>query len=336
MLFYALKTLVLFDFGSCLMYCNFVDNKVLDYNSILESCGVGRESVPAICKNIANLEEFYDSTDLISIYNYMLLSIEDPELLIQVIKYTDAHRATSTLNILLDMLLIKTNTNEGDDIDSLINVRAMCAKAISNYKDYSTVSSLLACLNNKNENYKVRLACADALGRIGDRYAVKPLINLVEDEEEKSVYLKESATFALGMLGDTSAIDPLVAILESKQGFLDKFSFLKEKIVEALGKLNFNNKKVIKALKNSLMDSSPMVRINAIEAIMNSEDDEAASLIKPCLNDEDDEVKKNALIALYNLIGRDILDEVIELPIYSEFLKSEAQDLINEYEVEDE
>ena len=163
-----------------------------------------------------------------------------------------------------------------------------------------------------------------------------PLIDVVSDEEEKSVYLKESATFALGMLGDTSAIDPLVAILESKQGFLDKFSFLKEKIVEALGKLNFNNKKVIKALKNSLMDSSPMVRINAIEAIMNSEDDEAATLIKPCLNDEDDEVKKNALIALYNLIGRDILDEVIELPIYCEFLKSEAQDLINEYEVEDE
>ncbi len=80
-------------------------------------------------------------------------------------------------------------------------------------------------MNNKHEHYKVRLACADALGRIGDKYAVKPLIDLVEDEEEKSVYLKESATFALGLLGDTSAIDPLVAILESKQGFLDKFTF---------------------------------------------------------------------------------------------------------------
>ena len=78
-------------------------------------------------------------------------------------------------------------------------------------------------MNSKDENYKVRLACADALGRIGDKYAVKPLIELLEDETEKSMYLKESATFALGMLGDTSAIDPLVAILESKQGFFDKF-----------------------------------------------------------------------------------------------------------------
>jgi len=85
-------------------------------------------------------------------------------------------------------------------------------------------------------------------------------------------------------------------------------------------------------LKNSLMDSSPMVRINAIEAIMNSDDESAVELIKPCLQDEDDEVKKNALIALYNLVGRDILDEVIELPIYTTFLKTEAESLISEYE----
>lgn len=309
-----------------------VDNEVLDYNSILNGCGVGTAPSQIVAKNIANLEEFYDSAELVSIYNYCLMNIEDPEVLVQVIKYTDAHRAASTLVILLEMLQLKTDNEE----ESLINVRAMCAKAISNYKDTSTVIPLLDCLNNKNENYKVRLACADALGRIGDKYAVKPLIDVVEDENEKSVYLKESATFALGLLGDTSAIDPLVSILESKQGFLDKFTFLKEKIVEALGKFSTKNKKVIKALKTSLMDSSPMVRINAIEAIMNSEDENSYKLIKPSLHDEDDEVKKNALIALYNLSGRDILDEVLELPVYSEYLKNEAQSLIDEYEENDE
>ena len=92
----------------------------------------------------------------------------------------------------------------------------------------------------------------------------------------------------------------------------------------------------MKALKSSLMDSSPMVRINAIEAIMNSEEPNAVELIKPSLNDEDDEVKKNALIALYNLIGRDILDEVIDLPIYTNYLKDVAKELIDEYEEEDE
>ena len=225
---------------------------------------------------------------------------------------------------------------ENDNIDELINLRVICAKSIAEYKTPSTVGALLYCLNNKNENYKIRLACADALGRIGDRYAVTSLINVVKDEEEKSVYVKESATFALGLLGDTSAIDPLVSIMESKQGIWDKFSFLKEKIVEALGKLNINNEKVLKVFKSSLMDSSPIVRINTIEALMNSEYEEAPQLIKKALCDSDEEVQRNALIALYNLSGRDILDEVISLPIYSEFLKNEAQDLINEYEEDDD
>ena len=172
-------------------------NEVLDYVNILNSCGIGIFSNQDAIKNIANLEEFYDSSQLISIYNYFLMNIEDPELLVQIIKFTDAYRASSTLAILLELLQIKTDTED----ENLIKVRVMCVKAIANYKDNSTVMSLLDCMNNKKEHYKVRLACADALGRIGDRYAVKPLIDLVEDEEEKSVYLKESATFALTLFG---------------------------------------------------------------------------------------------------------------------------------------
>lgn len=310
-----------------------MENEFIDVNNILEKCGLGNKSADIVLSNIAHLEEFYDEESLIHIYNYCLKNIEMPDILIQIIKYSDSHRAISTLNILLDLLLIKLNKNINNyDEDLLINLKVLCIKAIANYKDASTVSSILACMNNKKEHYKVRLACADALGRIGDRFAVRPLIDIVEDDEEKSVYLKESATFALGLLGDTSAIDPLIKILESKRGFLNGFSFLKEKIVESLGKLNINNKKVINALKNSLMDSSPMVRINAIEAIMNSDDENSIELIMPSLQDEDDDVKKNALIALYNLKGRDILDEVINLPIYSDFLKIEAKNLIDEYE----
>ena len=122
--------------------------------------------------------------------------------------------------------------------------------------------------------------------------------------------------------------------MDAKQGIWDKFSFLKEKIVEALGRLSINNRKVLHVFKNSLMDDSPMVRINAIEALMNSEYDEAAELIRTALHDSDEEVQRNALIAMYNLKGRDILDEVISLPSYSKFLKTEAQSIIDEYEEE--
>lgn len=303
---------------------------MLDFNEVISKCGLETESSQDVLKNLAGLEEFYETDEVIEIYNYLLNNVKDPELLMGVIRLSDMHRAESTLSILVDMLLMKSDGIT--DSDEYINLRALCAKAISNYKDTSTVGSLLFCLNNKNEDYKIRLACADALGRIGDKYAVAPLIDVVKDEEEKSVYVKESAAFALGLIGDASAIEPLVSIMEAKQGLWDKFSFLKERIIEVLGKLNIKNDRVLKVLKSSLMDSSSMVRINAIEALMNSEYEEAPELIHESLHDADEEVQRNALIALYNLQGRDVLDEVISLPGYSDFLKEEAKSIIEEYE----
>ncbi len=315
-----------------------MDNKkFIDVDLIISECGVDSDKDrDIVIQNIMNLENKYNFYELIQIYNQLLVTVKDPKILMNVITCADKFRDSSTLGPLVDLLLTKNNIDEHMEIDDLINLRVLCAKAISNHKDTSVVGALLYCLNNKNEHYKVRLACADALGKIGDKYAVAPLIDLVQDEEEKSVYLKESAASALGAIGDMRAIDPLVSILEAKQGFLDKFSFLKERVIEALGKLNLDNRKVLKALKKSLLDSSPMVRINAIEAIMNSDSDEAPELIKSCLKDEDKEVQKNALIAMYNLEGKDIIDEVLLSNEYSDYLKEEAQDLLNEYEANDE
>ena len=307
-------------------------NKVLDFSGILEECGIGKDVPSVVLSAVSALEEVYEADELVEIYNYILLNVKNPEILSGVIRLADAYRFETTLSVLIDLLLLKNIDNA--DLDEFINTRVLCAKAIANYKDTSTVGALLYCLNNKEENYKVRLACADALGRIGDKFAVAPLINVVKDENEKSVYVKESATFALGLLGDESAIDPLVSIMEAKQGLWDKFSFLKERIIEALGKLNINNRRVLKVLKEALMDSSPMVRINTIEALMNSEYEEASDLIRTALKDEDSEVQRNALIAMYNMKGRDILDEVVSLPGYSEFLKEEAKSIIAEYEDE--
>lgn len=314
------------------------NNLDLDLDFIKQSCGVGSEvDAEILIENLINLSDNYTDEELIQIYNHLMGTIYNPKVLMQLIRLSDKYRHPSSLEVLVNLLLMRINLeNTPYDFDDLVNVRVMCAKAIANIKDTSVVGSLLYCLNNKDENYKVRLACADALGKIGDKYAVAPLIDVMQDEEEKSVYLKESAVSALGILGDVRAVDPLVSILEAKQGFLDKFSFLKERVIEALGKLNVTDRKVMKALKNSLYDSSPMVRINAIEAIMNSEEDNAVELIKPCLKDDDNEVKKNAMVALYNLEGREILDEILSNPEYGEFLKIEAQNLIDEYEVEED
>lgn len=302
------------------------EKKVLDLNSIAMECKLLDEEASIVIQNIDSLENDYPEENLIIIYNHFLALSKNPDILMYIIRCADKYRDKSSLSVILDLLLDRENTT---------NLRVMCAKAIANFKDTSAVTPLLYCLNNKDENYKVRLACADSLGRIGDRYAVAPLINVVQDEEEKSVYVRESAAAALGMIGDLRAIDPLVSILESKKGFLDKFTFLKERVIEALGKLNLTSNRVFKALEHALTDESACIRINAIEALMDSEDERAYDLIKNMLGDLDEEVKKNALIALYNMVGQDILDEVIEGSEYCDFLKAEARSIIEEYEEEE-
>lgn len=312
----------------------------IDFEEIAKSCNIFENGYNEdIIAKIDSLKSKYDENELVSIYNYMLSKSQNPDVLMYLIRCCDEYRNPSTLEYLVDILLLKNVSGVDEELkEKFLNVRIMCAKAIGNQKNTSVVTSLLYCLNNKNENYRVRLACADALGRIGDRYAVAPLIEVIKDEDEKSVYLKEGATVALGLLGDSRALDPLVSIIEAKQGIMDKFSFLKERAIEALNKMGFGgNDRVFKALKSSLSDESSQVRIEAIEALMDSEHPQAFDIIKNVLEtDSDEEVKKNALIALYNMSGRSVLDEVLASSKYSEALKTAAFDIINEYESEDE
>lgn len=311
----------------------------IDLKLIAQKCGLfGSTDSGTVISNIEDLKVQYRDDELINIYNYMLSHAEDPDVLMYLIRCTDMYRDESSLEYLVDILLLKNPSFAQDDIkEKYNNVRVMCAKAIANQKNTNVVSSLLYCLNNKDEHYRVRLACADALGRIGDRFAVAPLIDVVTDEDEKSVYLRESAVSALGLLGDSRAVDPLVSILETKQGILDKFSFLKERAIEALIKVGLcDNERVFRALKNSLSDESSQVRINAIEALMDSEHPKAFDTIKNSLiNDKDEEVKKNAMIALYNMSDRKILDEIINSPDFSDNLKVEAVSILEECEQED-
>lgn len=287
---------------------------------------------------VEKIEKDYSGQELIEICNHILQIVNNPVVLMKVIVITDKFRDKSTLSPLLDILLMNNMPQTSqEDKDNYINVRVLSAKAIANLKDTSAVTALLYCLNNKEENYRIRLACADALGKIGDKYAVAPLIAVVTDQNERSVYVKESAASALGLIGDVSAIEPLVSILDANKGILNKFTFLKERVIEALGKIKLtNNDFVFNALRKSLVDESAQIRICAIEAIMNGEHPRAVEVIKPLLLDKDEEVAKNALIAIYNLDGKDILDEVINSSAYNENLKNEARNIIEEYENEEE
>ncbi len=310
---------------------------LLNLPEIANECRIASESDNSeTIKRINSLSEQYSADDLMIIYGYFIQHERNISVLMHLVRCLDKIRYAASLDILLNMLLMKGDFKTlSEQNDDYINLRILAVKAIANLKDTRAVVPLLDCLNNKHENYKIRLNCADALGKIGDKYAVVSLMEVVSDEEEKSVYIRESAATALGMLGDMRAVEPLVEILEGKKGLIDKFTFLKERAIEALGKFNFTNDRVFRALRTSLTDESPQIRINAIEALMNSEDERASELIKKMLHDKNEDVVKNAVIALYNLIGSDILFEIVEQDRYSEHCKYEAQNLIAEYETDD-
>lgn len=279
--------------------------------------------------------------ELAQIYSWVIENSFDIPLLSQTIKEIDKLRNPENLDVLIDFLISKTNdkfiTSKSEEND-FINLKVLAVKVIGNFQDKKAVPALLYCLNSKSENYKIRLCIAEALGKIGDKGAVESLINVVKDESEKSVYVRESAAKALGMLGDLKAIEPFILVLQSKKTFLDKFTFLKEQIIEAIGKLNApEDRRILEVLKDSLKDESAQVRLNAIESLSNSEYEEAGDLIQEMLFDEDDEVKKGAMISLYNMFGKskiaEILEEVDNLP---EVLAPLSSELLDMEEDEDE
>lgn len=313
-------------------------NNPLNLDCLIDECKLNSSSNSnEIINLIKLLDSKYDEDELAVIYNHFFDRCKDYNVLIFLIKQIDKLRNSSSVSVLVDTLIMREKFKDRiKDDDSRTQIRIMVAKTLANLKDNQAVYPLLYCLNNKDENYKIRLSCAEALGKIGDKYAVSPLVDLLEDETESSVYIKESAAFALGMIGDMKAVESLVSILESKKGIIDKFTFLKERAIEALNKINFKSDRVFRALKNSLIDESSQVRINAIEALMNTEDHRVVDLIKGMLNDSEQEVVKNAVIALYNLEGEEALVTIMKDANSSEFARIEAGNLLEEVTYEED
>lgn len=277
------------------------------------------------CAFFLNCKKFFPLGQNALIFNYILENKTNSRLLSLTIREIKSNKFITNFEPLLDFIL-KTN-----DID----LKTLAIKTISVFKNKKAIPILLECLRDKNSNYKVRFAAADSLGKIGDKTAFETLSMVACDSDEKSAYVKESAVIALGNLGDNRALDVFSSIMSSKQIFLDKFSYLKERVVEAISKLDVSkDNKALDILKNTILDSSPRLRISAIETLMNIESNESYSLIYDRLvYDDDFEVKKNALVALYNLSDRKILDEVVNGNFDNE-LKNFSLELIKEYEDE--
>ena len=304
-----------------------MDEKTLTKDTILYLEEEFKNEKLDISSFFNNVRKNHLPIEMALIYNYILENCKQNKLLNQTIREINKNKFIQNFEPLLDFIL---TTND-------LELKVLAIKTIPVFKNTKATEVLLACLRDKNSNYKIRFAAADALGKIGDVNAFETLGNIVCDEEENSAYIKESAVVALGNIGDKRALDVFSTILSSKKMFLDKFSYLKERVVEAISKLDVSKEdKAYEILQKSILEPSKNVRISSIEALMNLDTPKSYDLIYDRLIYDDDlEVRKNAIIALYNISDVKILKEVVEGDFPFE-LKEFAQELIIDYEDEDE
>lgn len=91
--------------------------------------------------------------------------------------------------------------------DNNVNVRNGAAISLASIGGPRVLDRLVEHLKN---DAAARLDVARALGRLGDRKAVEPLINALDDEDDS---VRTVVAGALGVLGDGRAVDPLIKLL---------------------------------------------------------------------------------------------------------------------------
>ena len=215
-------------------------------------------------------------------------------------------------------------------------LRTAAARALGQLQDERAVMPLMSLLTDRSLNYRLRLAAAESLGHAGDPHALGSLMDILEDDRESSIYLKESAAKALGMLGDIRAMDSLLHVLESKRGIKDKFDFLKERAIEAIGRLiqpeqtsaDDKHRKIVDNLRYALLDNAPSIRIAAIEAFVELNELDHLPLLIERLRDSHEEVALAAVPAIFQLGGEEAIQALLTRDDLPTFIRDEMETYI--------
>lgn len=260
---------------------------------------------------------------------------ENPQIIMHCIGVLSRVRAYSAVGVIIDVALgIRIGLFEGPNAidvqngDDALRLRCAAVQALGRMGDERAILPMMSLLNDKNQNYRLRLAAAENLGKLGDIHAVSPLLDILSDDREKSIYLKESAVKALGMLGDIRALEPLIDVLESKRGIRDKFNFLKEQVIEAIGRIGSKSSKATHSLLRVLRDDTPSIRLAAVEALAAIGDPQTLDTLKELIFDKDDDVAMAAISAVFALGGEKAIRDLLNQENLPQFLRDELESYI--------
>jgi len=135
-------------------------------------------------------------------------------------------------------------------------IRSFAARALGKIGEKTAVVPLIRALK-EDENRDVRDCASDALGLLGDASAVEPLVQAMKEDRETSV--RCSASGALGLIGHAGAVPALIAMLK------DPDACLRYHCARALGEIG--DEAALRPLVEALKDEDPSVRSHAVEAL---------------------------------------------------------------------
>ncbi len=144
-----------------------------------------------------------------------------------------------------------------------------------------------------------RAKAAEALGKMGNKRAVEPLIQALQDKES---YVRLRAVLALGAMKDKTAIEPIIQALQE-----DEDINVQGGAAWVLGEIGDANvtEHLIKALKNK----SSQVRLFAVMALGMVGDHRAVNPLLKSMKDKDNNVRQAAWEALQWVVDRIDIDE---------------------------
>jgi HEAT repeat protein len=168
------------------------------------------------------------------------------------------------------------------------------AEALGDIGDKRAVEPLIKALSDGGQ--EVRESAARALGEIGDKRAVKPLIKALEDEDYS---VRAIAAGALGNIGDKRAVEPLIKALKDKD-FNVRYKAAKDNLTLGTGKITISE--FAKRVKvNAMPSERSEARYRAAEALGNIGDTRAVEPLTKTLEDGDRDVRNTAKEALKKL-----------------------------------
>lgn len=166
-------------------------------------------------------------------------------------------------------------------------LKQLTTSALGKIGDKKAIKPLISCL--RDNNLQIRVGAANSLCNMGEE-VVEPLMEALRESRPE---VREASAGALGQIGDKRAVEPLIKLLS------DKNYTVRKAATWALGRID--DERTLKPLLPIIGDENPSVREAAAWALGKKGNIDAIDSLIPLLQDDSVEVRKAAAGSLGNI-----------------------------------